>query len=225
LSNSGKVRVPIVSTVEDDMQKISFTQNSVEIKYLCVSDPKLRGLINLVGDYTLRLRTNYFSSLTRSIIGQQLSIKAARTIWKRTICVCGEVTPSAILSVDEDNLKGAGLSRAKITYIKDLANETEKGYLNFTELTSLSDEQVISSLTQIKGIGQWTAEMFLIFSLGRLDVFSKDDVGLQRGIKRLYGYKEEKLSKTCLKKHEEQWKPYRSVASLYLWEMVNRGYV
>lgn len=188
------------------------------------SDSRLEELMGLIGDYTLNLKTDYFESLVRAIVGQQLSIKAAGTIWNRTLTLCGSISPETVLSVDAEKLRGSGISKSKILYIKDLSQKVMDGEIMFQEIISLPDDQVIETLTRVKGIGKWTAEMFLIFSLGRLDVLSLDDAGLRRGIKWLYGF-DDLPGREQMKEMGERWKPYRTVASLYIWESINRGYV
>ncbi|GBF34061.1 DNA-3-methyladenine glycosylase II [Desulfocucumis palustris] len=188
------------------------------------ADWKLGELLDLLGDYTLNLKTDYFGSLVRSILGQQLSVKAAATIWNRTVALCGKISPETVLSLDAERLREAGLSKSKISYIKDLAQKVLDGEILFQEITGLPDQQVIENLTRVKGIGRWTAEMFLIFSLGRPDVFSPDDFGLRRGIKWLYGL-DDLPGKVEVREMAENWKPFRTAASLYIWEAINRGLV
>lgn len=158
----------------------------------------------------------YFENLATSIIGQQLSLKAAETIETRVIKYLGGIiTPRAIIEADNDELRKQGLSRSKTEYIKMLSKAVDSGELNLNVIDTLSDEEVIKELTKIKGIGKWTAEMFLIFSLRRPDVFSFADVGLVNAIKKLY---KEDISKEEIVNLTNQWKPFRSFASMYLWK-------
>lgn len=147
---------------------------------------------------------NYFESLCESIVSQQLSIKAADTIWNRAKAKIGAITPKNVLRVPDQELRDCGLSWAKIKYIKDLASRD----LDFSKIDQMADEEVIKHLTQVKGIGPWTAEMFLIFTLGRPDVFSAGDLGLKNAIKKIY-----KTSPDV-----SVWSPYRSYASRILWK-------
>lgn len=163
-----------------------FDEASPAVKALALADEKLADLINRTGSCTLELETDYFASLAETIVGQQLSLGAARTIWDRVNKVCGGISPRAILSADFDTLRGVGVSKAKIGYLKDLAEKTENVTLDFDRIRTLPNEEVIKVLTNVKGIGRWTAEMFLIFSLGWLDVLSTSDVGLLRAIRWLY---------------------------------------
>ena len=180
------------------MEKLHFTMENPVIQTLCSADPTLALLINRVGDYSLPLRTDYFASLVRSIIGQQLSVKVAQTIWHRFQSLYHDMTPAAIGSIPETDLKKVGLSRTKAIYIQDLSRKIATGAINLTEIDNLPDEEVIRRLIQIKGIGVWTAEMFLIFSLGRLDVLSLGDLGLKRAIQWLYGFKKIPAERTIL---------------------------
>lgn len=189
--------------------------------HLTNSDPKLAGLIKIIGDYSLNINEDYYLKLIQSIVGQQLSIKAKNTIWGRLELLCDNITPENISLIDDADLRGAGLSFAKISYIKGLSNQVIAGELDLNSFTSLSDDDIIKKLTAVKGIGIWTAEMFLIFSLGRHDVMSFDDVGLKRAIKWLYSL-DNTPSPSEMKTISDSWKPYRSVASLYLWEIVNQ---
>jgi DNA-3-methyladenine glycosylase II len=193
------------------------------VRRLCEADPQLAGLVRAVGALTISGRSDTFGALARALIGQQLSVKAAATITERATAACGGVlTSAAVLAVPEEELRATGVSRPKIGYLKALAQAAADGGLDRAVLGALPDEEVVAALTKIKGVGRWTAEMFLIFSLGREDVLSLGDVGLRRAARWLYGNGEEELD---LAKLGEQWRPYRSLASLYLWEAVNRGLV
>jgi DNA-3-methyladenine glycosylase II len=198
-----------------------FDETNPAVKTLALADEKLACLIDRIGGYTLELETDYFASLAQTIVGQQLSLGAARTIWDRISKVCGCISPRTILSANFETLREVGVSKAKIGYLKDLAEQTANGTLNFDRIITLPNEEIIKVLTNIKGIGRWTAEMFLIFSLGRLDVLSTSDVGLQRAIRWLYSLDSEP-TKIEIAKYDERWNPYQTVASLYLWEAVNR---
>jgi DNA-3-methyladenine glycosylase II len=205
-------------------QTIYFTKEDPAIRHLICADAQMAELVERVGAYTLELRTDYFATLIRSIIGQQLSAKVARVIWQRFVELCGEVRPESVLALDEESLRGVGFSRTKVCYIKDLAQKVLDGKLDLETVSSQSDEDIMKALTQVKGIGQWTAEMFMIFSLGRPDIWALDDVGLQRAIKWLHGLSEPPKG-DVMKQYGQAWKPYRSVASLYLWEAINRDLV
>ncbi|MDN5331916.1 MAG: DNA-3-methyladenine glycosylase [Tepidanaerobacteraceae bacterium] len=203
---------------------LRFQKNDEVLQALSKADEKINYLIRLIGDYTLELERDFFKALVQSIVGQQLSIKAAETIFARLENLCGQVTPDRILSLSENELKSAGLSKKKIEYIKDLSEKVMSGAVDLEKLDSMDDEEVIRTLVQVKGIGRWTAEMFLIFSLGRPDIFSLQDFGLQLAVKGLYGLSDWPDKKTLMR-ISQPWKPYRTAASLYLWEAKNRGYI
>jgi DNA-3-methyladenine glycosylase II len=164
----------------------------------------------------------YFITLIESITSQQLAVKAADTIFGRFLDLFPDrlPTPERILKLSDEKLRGVGLSRAKTNYIKDLAQKIYDGELELAKLTEMSDEEVIAELTKVKGIGRWTAEMFLIFALGREDIFSAGDLGLINAIKKLYGIEKPTVAsaKADLEKLTEKWKPYRSFASRLLWK-------
>jgi DNA-3-methyladenine glycosylase II len=203
---------------------IVFKTNSSEITELCKVDPELGDLINRIGDYTLNLKTNYFESLISSIISQQLSPKVADVIWQRFRNLFEDLKPEKIIAADDETLRSIGLSRPKITYIKDLSYKIITNSINLDEIIYLDDEEIIKALTSVKGIGKWTAQMFLIFSLGRMDVLACDDFGLRRASKWLYNLDAIPTSKE-FKKIGEKWSPFSTIASLYLWEAINLGLV
>ncbi|WKZ31167.1 MAG: DNA-3-methyladenine glycosylase [Candidatus Dojkabacteria bacterium] len=159
----------------------------------------------------------YFIKLCRSIIYQQLSGKAAGTIYGRYEQLFdGEITPEKVVAIEQAKLRNAGLSNAKGNYVKNIAAAALDGTVQFEKLDDKDDQYVIDHLTQIKGVGQWTAEMFLMFTLGREDVFSLGDLGLRKGFQKLYGYKKIPSSKTILSR-SKRWSPYRTYASMALW--------
>jgi len=167
-------------------------------------------------------RPNAYEALARAIVGQQLSTKAARSIWARVTELFGGGTPSPgdLIAVEPEKLREAGLSWSKVGFLKDLAEQVDAGRLDLDRLSRLSDDDVVAELVQIKGIGRWTAEMFLIFSLLRPDVFPLDDLGLQKGIRRSY-FKGRKVSVRTMTRLGEAWRPWRSVATWYLWRSLD----
>lgn len=203
-------------------KSIEFKQNDENIKSLSKNDPVLGKLIKVVGDYTLDIQEPNFEALVKKIIGQQLSFKAASTIWSRVAGLCPIVAPEKVQEISDDALRAVGVSRPKIKYIRDLTEKILNGQLNLSNIHRLEDEDVVRSLTTVKGIGQWSAEMFLIFSLGRENVFSFGDVGLRRGIKWLYQVDDKEIESLLA---IEQWTPNKTIASLYLWEVVNQNFV
>ena len=165
-----------------------------------------------------------YGTLVRSIVGQQLSTKAAATIYARVLELFGGnvPTPAQLIATPPDSLRSAGLSRAKVAYLRDLAERVEDGDLDLDHLAQLSDAQVSEQLTAIKGIGQWSADMFMIFHLGRPDVLAVGDLGIRRAVERAYGLKEIPDAK-ALTRIAEPWRPYRSLACLYLWASLDNA--
>ncbi len=164
----------------------------------------------------------YFQDLVEAITNQQLSGKAASTIFGRVKDLCkGKIISEVILNLSETKLRGAGLSFAKIKYIKDLSRKVKSGELEINKLDELADEEVIKELVEVRGIGRWTAEMFLMFALGRPDIFPVDDLGIQKGFERVTKKKWNKI--TSAKFAENHWKPYRTIASWYLWRSLENG--
>jgi DNA-3-methyladenine glycosylase II len=163
-----------------------------------------------------------YGALVRSIVGQQLSTKAARTIYGRLTDVFGGHTPTPreLLEADPEDIRGAGLSRAKVAYLRDLAEHVEDGELELDRLVELPDEEVSAQLTAIKGLGQWTVDMFLIFHLGRPDVLPVGDLGIRRAAQVAYGL-DELPDAGELGRLGEPWRPYRSLACLYLWSSLD----
>jgi DNA-3-methyladenine glycosylase II len=190
---------------------------------LAKADPALGELIERVGPLELPHLREPFVALARSIVGQQLSMQAAATIWLR-VNLGGPLTPERLATAPEEELRAAGLSRAKVGYLRDLSERVIDGRLELDSLPSLPDDELITELTQVRGIGRWSAEMFLIFALGRPDVLAADDVGLQRAAGWLLGLGRNATPKE-LAEAGEKWRPYRSLASLYLWKSLEQGLV
>ena len=181
-------------------------------------DPVLRELIRAVGPCTIQCERNHFQSLVRSIIAQQISTKAARSIHARLqTALAGQgITPLSILQCSAESFRLAGLSANKVRAITDLAEKVHGEMVPLARLRRWSDEKVVDALLPVRGIGRWTAEMFLIFSLGRLDVLPVGDLGLRAGVRRFYGL-EELPGKEELEALAEPWRPYRSIATWYFW--------
>jgi 3-methyladenine DNA glycosylase/8-oxoguanine DNA glycosylase len=191
------------------------------INHLKKCDPVLRGIIERVGSFRMEYGVPQFSSLAEAIVYQQLNGKAAETIFKRFAALAGDpLTPEGILKLSDEQLRGVGLSKQKSAYLKDLAQKTAAGVLDFSKLPELPDDEVIEHLTQVKGIGVWTAHMFLIFSLRRLNVLPTGDYGVQMALKR--HYRKRKLPKPKdMEKIARAWEPYRSVACWYMWRSLD----
>ena len=190
--------------------------------YLSSADPTLADLIDRFGGHCeLSISQTPFDDLARSIISQQLSAKAARTIKSRICMIAGNpIKPDEFSRIPVTRLKEAGLSTAKSEYIKELASKVISGELDVCELQKLPDRKVIEKLVEQRGIGLWTAQMFLIFACGRTDVLATKDAGLRRAIQLIYG--REMNSDEAFQSFAERWKPYRSFASLYLWRALDR---
>ena len=203
------------------MKEIKFDFDSQAVQHLTQVDERLACLISTIGPYHLILREDYYESLINSILGQQLSASVAKVIRTRLLNICGELKPITLLNCPDKDLREIGISTPKIAYIKNLSLSILNGQLEIQSLDNLPDIEIINQLTKIKGIGRWTAEMFLIFSLGRLNVLSINDVGIQRGIKWLYQL-ENNPDELVLKKYGAAWSPYCTIASLYLWEVINQ---
>ena len=185
-------------------------------------DRALAVIIDRVGEYKIKRRNHHFSILVESIISQQLATSAADAIFKRFKKLYPKFpTASEILATKKSRLRKVGLSGMKIEYLKDLAKHIDEEKLNLRSLSKMSDEDVISQLTQVKGIGRWTAEMFLIFSLGRQDVFPVDDLGLRKGVQMLFSLPEIPKPKE-VEKFGHRWKPHRTVATWYLWKSLQK---
>ena len=205
-------------------ETLHFSVNDQAIKELIQADEILTGLIGLIGDISIPLKANYFQSLVQSIIGQQLSAKAANTIHQRFLNLAEDFSPESILRIDPELMRSAGLSRAKVQYIQDLCSKIISDDIQLHDMDQLEDEQIVRMLKKVKGIGPWTSEMFLIFSVGRVNVLSIGDAGLQRAVKWLFEM-EDRPDGKYLEQHAERWNPYRTIASLYLWKAIDQGYV
>lgn len=197
-------------------------------KALAAADPTMGALIERLGpiDIETRLRrrqeerpADAYGALLRAIVGQQLSTKAARTIYLRVVELFGGATPAPeqLLEASEEDLRACGLSGRKTEYVRDLARHVLGGELELDRLDQLSDEEVIEEIVAVRGLGQWTAEMFLLFHLERPDVLSGGDLGIRKAIQVEYGL-EEMPPPARVIEIGEPWRPYRSLASLYLWE-------
>jgi DNA-3-methyladenine glycosylase II len=191
------------------------------VNHLKKCDPVLCAIIERVGPCRMEYGVPEFCSLAEAIIYQQLNGKAAVTIFKRFAALAGEpLTPEGILKLSDEQLRSVGLSKQKSAYLKDLAAKTAAGLLDFSRLPELTDEEVIQHLTQVKGIGVWTAHMFLMFSLRRPNVLPTGDYGVQVAIRK--HYKKRKLPKPKdMEKIAKAWEPYRSVACWYMWRSLD----
>jgi DNA-3-methyladenine glycosylase II len=192
---------------------------------LAASDPAMAELIERLGERSAETRRrgmpkpDAYGALLRAIVGQQLSAKAARTIYERVLALFDGKTPSPeqLLAVPEDDLRGAGLSGRKVSYIRDLASHVISGELELDRLEELDDEAVIEEIVAVRGLGRWSAEMFLIFHLERPDVLAGGDLGIRKAVQLIHDL-EEMPSPEQVLEIGERWRPHRSLASIYLWE-------
>jgi DNA-3-methyladenine glycosylase II len=187
---------------------------------LIKGDRILKKIIPKFKDTGVVSRGDPFLTLARSIIGQQISVAAAQAVWNRFEASMPKVTPKNVLGMDKEILRSAGLSYRKIEYVQDLADHFQNKGLAKTKWHSLDDERIIQELTSIRGIGRWTAEMFLIFNLKRPDVLPLDDIGLLRAISINY-FSGEKVTRAEAREVAENWVPYRTVATWYLWRSID----
>lgn len=182
-------------------------------------DPIILSVIADIPPVSIPKRTDYFVVLCEAIINQQLSEKAGDTIWKRFVALFlrGKVTPEKVLALPDATIRAVGTSWSKVSYIKNLATHVQQKTIHLSKLTDMTNEEVIAELMKVKGIGPWTAEMFLMFSLAREDVFSYGDLGLRNAIKRLYKFKRDPTRKQ-MEKIVNKWAPYRTWAARILWK-------
>lgn len=192
------------------------------VRHLQSADPVMRDLIEKAGPFTLKPRRDRFHALVGSIISQQISGKAADSIRQRLKqrVAPGKISAESLLRLSSGDLRNVGISPQKATYLLDLATRVASGSLRLERLSRLSDEEVIEALIQVKGIGVWTAQMFLIFSLGRLDVFPHDDLGVRVALRNLYGL-DDLPDKHVSHQIARPWRPYASVGTWYCWRSLD----
>lgn len=188
------------------------------VRHLSAVDPILGNHIRRLGPFRLKVERRRFVALARSIVAQQISGKAAKSIWNRLneTVKPQRLTAASVAALSLEQLRSAGISPQKATYLHDLAARSTDGSIPWSRLSRLSDEEIITHLTQVKGIGVWTAQMFLMFSMCRPDIFAPDDLGLRSAIRRLYDLDELPDKQTSLE-IAEPWRPYQTIASWYLW--------
>ena len=194
-----------------------FQYGSKEIDYLKSKDKRLAEVIDRLGPVRREIIPDLFAGLVNSIVGQQISTKAFITIWNRIKDLFIVITPESILSKSAEELQKCGITMKKAVYIQNIAQEIINGNFDINELHGLPDDEVCKRLSSLNGIGTWTAEMLMTFSMQRPDILSWDDLAIRRGIMMLYRHK--KLDKKLFAKYKKRYSPYASVASLYLWEI------
>ena len=193
-------------------------------RHLAKRDRVMKKLIPKFGEARLQSRGDAFTTLARSVVGQQISVKAAQAVWERFVVAVGgpgaRLAPAAVLKLDAPALRGAGLSARKAEYLTDLARHFESGAVHVRQWQQMDDQSIIDELVAIRGIGRWTAEMFLIFHLMRPDVMPLDDLGLIKGISLNY-FSGEPVSRAEARELGDAWAPYRSVATWYIWRSLD----
>ncbi len=194
-----------------------FSYGKKETEYLKQKDKRLAEVIDTVGPIRRTVDPDLFAGVVHQIVGQQISTAALRTVWKRFRDALGEVSPETITAASTDDLQQLGLSYRKVGYIKEFAGKVADGSFDLAGLPEKSDAEAIAQLTTLRGVGVWTAEMLLLFCLERPDVFSYDDLALQRGLRMVYHHRA--ISRELFEKYRRRYSPYGSVASLYLWEV------
>jgi len=197
--------------------------HNIALRHLSHADKRMEKLIDKFGPPNFNLMNNYYESLIRSIVYQQLSGKAASIIYERFLDLFVfdiYPEPKDILAVSIETLRSSGLSYQKVNYIRDLSEKWQDGTMNLTDIDSMTDEEISSELIKVKGIGQWTADMFLMFTLGRPDVFPFGDLGIQKGVMNLTNMNRLPTQKEMERK-TKKWQPYRTVAAWYLWKLVD----
>lgn len=192
-----------------------FEYGEKEISYLKSKDAKLAEVIDTIGFVEREIDTDLFSAVVHHIIGQQISTKAQATIWQRMQDALGQVNAETILSAGVSNLQALGISFRKAEYITDFARKVHTGEFDIEAVSQMSDTDAISALSSLKGIGVWTAEMILLFCMQRPDIFSYDDLAIQRGLRMVYHHR--RIDRKLFEKYRRRFSPYCSVASLYLW--------
>jgi DNA-3-methyladenine glycosylase II len=208
------------------MNLVFRTQLEEAARHLSKNDPILAGVIAAAPLPDFTPHTDYYRALTNSIIGQQLSVKAAATIKQRFANLFGDdfPAPEQIIARDIEELRSVGLSRPKARYVQDLAQRIIDGSVRFDTINQLSNDEIIAELTAVKGVGEWTVHMFLLFCMGRMDVLPTGDLGIRNGIKKLYGLSElptpDEVRGVAAKHH---WHPYESAASWYVWHSLDNA--
>ena len=197
--------------------------HNIALRHLSHADKRIEKLIDKFGPPNFNLINNYYESLVRSIVYQQLSGKAASIIYERFLDLFVfdiYPKPKDVLAVSIETLRSSGLSYQKVNYIRDLSEKWQDGTMNLTDIDSMTDEEISSELIKVKGIGQWTADMFLMFTLGRPDVFPFGDLGIQKGV-MIFTNMNRLPTQKEMERKTKKWQPYRTVAAWYLWKLVD----
>jgi DNA-3-methyladenine glycosylase II len=206
---------------------MSFEEKLAEAaNHVASNDKKLAKVIKASGPCRIKPHADHYGELVSNIVGQQLSTKAAYSIWQRVLALFnGKMpTPEQLIEVDDQRLRDVGLSWAKVRYVKDLATHILDGRLDLAHISTMPNEQLIEQLTAVKGIGEWSAHMFMMFGLGRLDILPVGDLGIKKAVQNLYGLDEmPDAARLITIASENGWHPYESVASWYLWQSLDNN--
>ncbi len=197
------------------MERLFFRYSEVEKEYLASKDKRLAEVIAKVGHINREVNPDLFGSLIHSIIGQQISTKAHATIWRRMVEGLGEITPKSICAQTPEHLQSYGLSFRKVEYMQSVSQKIESGEFSISALYDMSDEQVCCELSKLNGIGVWTAEMMMTFSMQRPNIMSYGDLAILRGMRMVFRHR--KITKELFAKYHRRFSPYATVASLYFW--------
>jgi DNA-3-methyladenine glycosylase II len=217
VARGGEPHVAHATREENDMTPDYWVGASAALSKRC---KVMRRLVKAYPEATLRTRGDPFQTLARAIVGQQISVKAAQSVWDRTVALVGKMKPAHVLAVTPEQLREAGNSRQKIAYMQDLAAHFVDGRIKPRRWHHMDDDSVIAELTTVKGIGRWTAEMFLIFHLMRPNVFPVNDIGLIRAIEKHF-HGGERLDKAEVEAYRARWAPWNTVATWYLWRSLD----
>lgn len=197
------------------MKVLYFEYGQEEMEYLKSKDKHLAEVIDRIGKIERAVNPDLFSALINAIVGQQISAKAQQTVWKRMHNLLGEITPISILNRSKEDLQGIGLSFRKVDYIRNIAQKVADKELDLEALHGMNDEDLCAELSNLKGIGKWTAEMIMLFSMQRKNILSYGDLAILRGMRMLYHHRE--ITNEKFQKYWRRYSPYASIASLYLW--------
>ncbi|MCI5622329.1 MULTISPECIES: DNA-3-methyladenine glycosylase family protein [Anaerostipes] len=192
-----------------------FDYGEKELNYLKSKDKVLGEVIDQIGMIRREVLPDFFEALVNSIVGQQITTKAQQTIWRRMKEVLGDITPNKIVSMEEEELQGFGISYRKVRYIKSAAQKILSGELKVGALREMDDQQICDCLVKLDGVGVWTAQMLMIFSMERPDVLSYGDLAIQKGLRMIYHHR--KITRELFHKYQRRYSPYGTVAGFYLW--------
>lgn len=197
-----------------------FSYGETETFYLAAKDKRMAEVIQAVGHISRTLDPDMFSATAHHIIGQQVSLEAQRTVWRRMQELLGSVTPASVAASSIESLQSCGMTFRKAEYIHEFAQKVHTGEFNLEAIAEMNDQDAIAALSSLRGIGVWTAEMILLFCLGRKNIFAYDDLAIQRGLRMVYHHRA--ITRQLFEKYRRRFSPYCSIASLYLWE-VSKG--